>query len=237
MIGTPEVIAGLVQKVVTKHPFSQITDLGSGSGGPMPIVVDLLKRGAPTSSLKLLLTDRYPNPDTVAEINGMGLDYMRYCPEPVDATKLEAAPEGLKTMIASFHHMPPDSARAILHSAAVNQQPLLIYEIAKNTVPVLVWVIFLPISLLILMLMTWVMTPFVRHITLSQILLTYLIPVIPLVYAWDGQASLMRTYSFSDIEGLLDGAKTPDYQWTVAPAAKSNGKNLGYYILGIPKAI
>ena len=59
-------------------------------------------------------------------------------PEEVDANRLELAPKGLKTMIASFHHMPPASARAILHSASENSQPILIYEIAKKKIPFLV---------------------------------------------------------------------------------------------------
>ena len=93
---------------------------------------------------------------------------------------------------------------------------------------------FLPFSLFILMAMTWLMTPFVKSLTLSQVLLTYLIPVIPLVYAWDGQASLMRNYSFKDIESLLEGVKNPRYCWTLAPAKKASGKNLGYFIMGLP---
>lgn len=199
------------------------------------MVLDLLNKQDPNSPMNLLLTDRFPNPSTVQEINRKGLGHLRYHPEEVDATRLEMAPKGLKTMIASFHHMPPASARAILHSASENSQPILIYEIAKNTIPSLVWTLFLPVSLLILIVMAWLMTPFVKSLTLSQVLLTYLIPVIPLVYAWDGQASLMRTYSFKDIESLLEGAKNPGYCWTLAPAKKANGKNLGYFIMGLPK--
>lgn len=236
MMGTPQVIAGLITELEDVYPFSQITDLGSGSGGPMLLVLDQLNAKGPEHSKKLLLTDLYPPPGVVSEINGRDLEHIHYHEDPVDATHLETAPKGLRTMIASFHHMPPKAARAILRSSARSKQPILIYEIAKNNIPFLVWLLFLPVSLLILMLMTWFMTPFVRPLRFSQLLFTYLIPLIPIVYAWDGQASLMRTYSFKDIEILLEKVQSPNYHWKVAEARKSNQKALGFYIMGCPVA-
>jgi hypothetical protein len=236
MMGTPQVIAGLITELEGVYPFSQITDLGSGSGGPMLLVLDQLNANASAPSKKLLLTDLYPHPDVVSEINGRDLEHIHYHEQPVDATRLETAPEGLRTMIASFHHMPPESALAILESAAQSKKPILIYEIAKNNIPFLVWLLFLPVSLLILMIMTWFMTPLVRPLRFSQLFFTYLIPVIPMIYAWDGQASLMRTYSFEDIETLLEKVQSPNYRWKVAEARKSNQKALGFYIMGYPVA-
>ena len=82
--------------------------------------------------------------------------------------------------------------------------------------------------------MSLVMTLFVRPLSFSQIFFTYLIPIIPMVYAWDGQASLMRTYTFKDVEELL-GEQAEDYDWEIADAKKADGKKLGYYIMGYPK--
>ena len=130
-------------------------------------------------------------------------------------------------MIGSFHHMKPTTAKKILQSAQNNRQPILIYEVAKNNIPIFLWWLLLPISLTILILMSLIMTPFVRPLSLTQILFTYLIPIIPLVYAWDGQASLMRTYTFEDIESLLNGEKKDDYQWTIRDAKRENGRILG----------
>ena len=236
MLGTPGVIAGLIRKMWKDHPFSQITDLGSGSGGPMLRVMEHLKDGKDPLHLKLLLTDLNPNPQIVGDINTLGREDITYSAESVDAARLESAPGGLKTMIASFHHMPPEAARAILRSAARNRQPILIYEIARNTIPVVVWALLLPVSLVVLMLMTWFMTPFVRPLRFSQVVLTYLVPVIPIIYAWDGQASLMRTYSFSDIESFLQDLDDPGYRWRLGRAQRENGKYLGYYLIGLPES-
>lgn len=41
-------------------------------------------------------------------------------------------------------------------------------------------------------------------------------------------------YTFTDIEYLLSDFKDDTYTWEMAQAKKANGKNLGYYILGLP---
>ncbi len=235
MMGTSDVIANLILELKQHHNFSQIVDLGSGSGGPMLEVIEKVNAQSNAEMNKLILSDLHPNPTLVDKISDLNLPNVSYHRDSVDATNIAKAPDGLKTMIASFHHMNPDTARKILHSAQDNKEAILIYELAKNNIPVIVWCLLLPLSLLILVVMSLVMTLFVRPVSLSQLLFTYLIPIIPLIYAWDGQASLMRTYTFEDVEELIGDMDSPDYKWTVADATKANGKKLGYYIMGYPK--
>jgi hypothetical protein len=235
MLGTSEVLAEMLHQIRQKHPFSQITDLGAGSGGAMLKAVEKLNQKYPASPVKLVLTDLYPHPGIVQQINGQNDPQLSYHPESVNASNLQDAPEGLKTMIASFHHMSPPTARKILSSAQENQEPLFIFEIAKNTIPVFLWWLLLPISLTFLFVMVLFMTPFVRPLSFQQFLFTYLIPIIPLVYAWDGQASLMRTYTFEDFRELIGSHDHPEYTWAIEDATKPDGKKLGYYILGFPK--
>lgn len=235
MVGTKEVISGLLSDIRKKHPFSQVVDMGSGSGGIMPEAVQLMNdTNLDAEPVKLLLTDLHPNTEFVKFINDRNENYLEYSPDPMDASNLAQAPKGLKTMINSFHHMPPEKAKQILKSAQDNREPFMIYEIAENKIPLLVWWVLLPISLCILFVMALFMTPFSSPITFRQVVFTYLIPVIPIFYAWDGQASMPRTYTFDDINILLDGIRIDDYHWEMAPAKKANGKKQGYYILGMP---
>lgn len=235
IMGTAEVISELIFDIKQTYEFTQVVDLGSGSGGPMPDAINRVNEKYKNQPINLILTDLHPNPDFVAEINKRKLPNTEYYGTSVDATNISEAPEGLKTMIASFHHMNPEIAKKILQSAKNNKEPILIYEIAKNTVPLLLWVLFLPISLIIMLLMSLLLTPFVRPLKFSQLLFTYLIPLIPLVFAWDGQASLMRTYTFKDIESLIGQMEDDDYKWTIGDAKKADGKKVGYYIIGCPK--
>ena len=78
------------------------------------------------------------------------------------------------------------------------------------------------------------MTLFVRPLTFTQLLFTYFIPIIPIIYAWDGQASLMRTYSFKDLEGIIEELDNNNYSWEISDALKNNGKKAGYYVFGYP---
>lgn len=232
LTGTPAVLAQLLSKVKEQTPFQQIVDLGSGSGGAMPLVLaELQKEG---SELSLLLTDLYPNPKMVERFNADQSSGVRYAAQPVDATNMASIPAGLKTMVNSFHHMPPPVARKILKTAQDNRQPFFLYEMAENKIPTLLWWLLLPISLTIVFIMALILTPFSRPLTGQQLLFTYLIPIIPLAYAWDGQASLVRMYTFEDLQQLLP-EKVEDYSWEMAPAPNPKGKTLGYYVLGRPK--
>ncbi|QCX02216.1 hypothetical protein FGM00_19615 [Aggregatimonas sangjinii] len=236
MIGVAEVLAGLVTKTLKEQNQSQIVDLGSGSGGVMPEVLKMVQKTPGLENASMLLTDLYPNPIFIRKFNKSTTDAIEYSKVPIDATDISKAPTGLKTMINSFHHMPPEAAKSILDSAQKNNEPLLIYEMAENKMPLLIWWLLLPFSLVILIIMVLFMTPFVRPLTWKQLVFTYLLPIIPICYAWDGQASLPRMYSFKDIDQLLEGLGSTAYGWEKGYARKKNGKAMGTFIVGFPKS-
>lgn len=232
MIKIDKAIAKLVDKTLKKEKLNSIVDLGSGSGGSMPLVLESVLRENPKATLTM--TDLYPNPQAIKRFNNDGNDQITYHPQPVDATSISSAPSGLKTMMNCFHHMRPEQARSILKSAEETGEPLLIYEMAENKMPLILWWLLLPISLCILIVMCLLMTPFVKNLSWQQIVFTYLIPVIPLFYAWDGQASMPRLYSFSDIDELLKDCKSDKYEWTKGIVFDENGKKKGTYVSGSP---
>lgn len=235
LMGTKEVLSGILSTIKNRYSFSQIVDMGAGSGGIMPQVVEHLNNQNSDTPIHLLLTDLHPNIEFINYINASKLKNTSYSEIPLDATNLSKTPKGIKTMINSFHHMPPKKAKNILRSAQENNQALLIYEMAENKTPLILWWLLLPLSLIIVFIMALLLTPFSRPITFKQIIFTYLIPIIPVFYAWDGQASLPRMYTFKDVEELLKDIKNDSFTWEIKQGEKSNGKKLGYYILGLPK--
>ena len=234
MTGTSDLLSKLILDIRKTYNFSEIVDYGSGSGGPMIETIQKINAEKIKSNIKLRLTDINPNPSIIHKIENLNNEFITYHPTSVNAINSDTDFNGLRTMIASFHHMDPKTAKSILLSAMNNKQPILIYEFAKNTIPILAWWLFLPLSLTILIIMTIFMTPFVRPLTFGQLFFTYIIPIIPLVYAWDGQASLMRTYSYDDIKELIGDAEQDTYNWTIEDAKNKKGKTQGYYILGLP---
>lgn len=233
LLKTEDVIADLLKKARESSSFNSVVDLGSGAGGAMPMAIAKFNNSN-EDQLSLKMTDLHPNQAYVDIVNKKNDPMISYESDSIDATHLENAPDGLKTMVNSFHHMPPNVAKKILGSAQNNRQPILIYEMGENMVPLPIWFLLLPISLPLMVISALLFVPFVKPLKFTDLLFSWLIPVVPLFYAWDGQASGPRTYTFKDIDGLLP-AESDQYTWTVEHALKANNKKLGYYILGLPK--
>jgi hypothetical protein len=234
MMGLGDVLKELIEEGLKRSGHQNVVDMGSGSGGPMVEIFRSIRKE--NEKFSITLSDLYPNEETIASIEKLELDGLTYHEHSIDATNLKDAPKGLKTMVNSFHHTNPKQAKEILQSAADNKEAILIYEMAENKIPLLLWWLFLPLSLVILIIMVLFMTPFVKPLTGYQLFFTYIIPLIPIFYAWDGQASLPRMYTLSDVDELLKDVDSTNYTWEKAPAKNQKGKNQGYYILGIPKS-
>jgi hypothetical protein len=229
MMGIHHIISKKVKSVLIDNNLLSVVDLGSGAGGAMPII------HADIPEVKMTLSDLFPNKSAIKHINSLPGDNLYYSETPVNATQFESTPTGLKTMINCFHHMPPKQAREIVESAYNAKQPFLIYEMAENKMPLIIWALMLPISMVIMIIMVIFMTPFVKPLTWQQIVFTYLIPIIPILYAWDGQASMPRMYSMDDMDKLLEGLSSNDYSWIKEPALNEKGKATGTFVIGLPK--
>ncbi|WP_460893909.1 hypothetical protein [Rufibacter soli] len=227
LLGTTKEIAALVNKIMGYSSKPSIIDLCSGSGGPMLAVAQTLKGEYQIRDLTLTLTDLYPNTDLASKINRQGSADVSYVTNSVDAANVPSNLSGVRTMVCSFHHMKPDTARNILIDAKERRQPICIYEISDNRLPILLWWVALPLNFI----MAFLITPFVRPLTLKQILFTYFIPVIPIFFAWDGAVSNARTYTLKDLDILLMGLETEDYKWEKGIIS---GKAKKVYLLGVP---
>ena len=206
----------------------QIIDLCSGGGGPLPEVIEILNDQHQLEGLSLLLTDLYPNRDMAERINASSDGSIQYQLQPMDAVKLTSEPPGLRSLICSFHHMKPEIARTILKNAYDSQQPIFIYEISDNSFPKWLWWLAFPINILSVLLLT----PLVRPLSWQQIVFTYLIPILPLLIAWDGAVSNARTYTLNDLDQLLEGLDSPQYHWEKSTLEGKGGNKL--YLLGTP---
>ena len=234
-IGVIPALAALVSRVLAQHGLRRVVDLGSGGGGVMPDVLAELRKSPDHRDVRLTMTDLHPNAQAVARFEADGDDRTEYLLDSVDATDLGTAPLGLKTMVNSFHHMRPEQARKILASAQSTGQPLLVYEMGENKIPFAVWCLALPITLPLVAISSLVLTLMVRPLTVRQLVLTYLVPLVPIFYAWDGQASMPRLYTFDDLDELLAGIEATDaYTWEKGHAESPTGRKVGTYLLGVP---
>jgi hypothetical protein len=222
-LGTAREVAELLSPILKQLNIDHIIDIGSGSGGPMPEVLSQLNNEHKISNLRLTLTDLYPSSPELT-VQNSNIDYDS---RSIDATSIPKDLKGMRTMVASFHHMKPEKAKRILESAMNAQAPICIFEISDNGFPLILNFLALPINFI----MAFIVTLWVRPFTLAQLFFTLPIPILPLSFAWDGAVSNMRTYTLSDLNELLVGLENPHYQWTKG-VISGRGKKL--YLIGMP---
>ena len=227
--GTKEHLAELLSAVAIQTGRNQFLDYCSGDGGAMPDVLRIL-HDKHNLQASLVLTDLYPNKDAASRIAKIGDPQLTYCLDPVDATKALSKYGGsIRTMVCSFHHMPVGLAKAILERAVDSGDPIVIYELSDNSVPPkYLWWIGLPLNLIF----GFFVAACIRPMTIKHFSLSFLIPLIPVCFAWDGAISNARTYTLADLDELLAGISTDGYQWTKGVLAAGPMKQL--YLIGTP---
>lgn len=199
----------------------RLVDLCSGGGGGAMAMRALLREQG-HDDIELVLTDRYPNAATGQRVRELGDPGVRWCSTPVDA--LHVPPElggGIRTMYSALHHFRPDDVRRLLQAAVDDRVPLAFFDLAappalRKLPGVLVPLFAIP-NMLGLLLGCMLMVPFVRPFRPSRALLTYLLPAIPLLFAWDGMVSGLRGHTPDELLALahaVDGSE--GYAWTVA---------------------
>jgi hypothetical protein len=231
VLGTERVLAPLLARALEAAATDRVVDLCSGGGGPL---LQTTARLAADHGLRpsVTLTDLYPNTDAAARINAAGdSTQVRYHPSPVDAGRVPDSLQGVRTLVCSFHHMPPPTARRILQDAFEQRQALCVLEISDNSHPRWLWWTAIPVGVLMVLLLT----PFIRPLRLRQVLLTYALPVLPLLIAWDGAVSNARTYTEEDLRELLAGLEAPDYRWEITRPRAPGAPATMLTLVGLPR--
>jgi hypothetical protein len=201
--------AGVIPRLidlVRASGVKRVMDLGSGGGGGALTAARAL-REAGLTDVAVTLTDRYPNAAARGRISAMGDPLLDYASEPVDALSTHAGPPAIRTMFGALHHFRPDDVRRLIGAAVADGVPIALFDsrAALRKLPIA----FAPIAalpnMLMLGLVTLFLLPLLRPVRLERLLLTYAVPVIPLLFAWDGTISAMRSYTAAEI---LDLAKS-----------------------------
>lgn len=191
----PALWAAKLARVLREFGVHQIVDIGSGSGGPVALVMKHL--AVLRCSPRVTLTDLHP----AAATSGF-----EYWPIPVDGQRVPVELRGVRTLFLSFHHFAPSSARAVLNDASEKGQPICIFEATSRTPPALAATLLVPLLVLLI-------TPSIRPVSKFQIVFTYLIPLLPLLLLWDGLVSQLRTYSLAELRDLSAGMTSDGYAW------------------------
>lgn len=215
-----------LREVMRATGTSRVVDLCSGGGGPWLTLERELAKSGP---IEVVLTDLYPNRDAFDFCRKDSGDRIRFREQSIDATDVPPDLEGVRTLFNAFHHFPPDTARAILADAVKKQQGIAIFEVAGRRAMGLV---AMPAQLLAIV----VLTPFVRPFRWSRLLLTYVLPVIPFIVAFDGVVSFLRLYLEDDLRALVDSVPGHErFTWEIGVTTVGRLPVGPLYLIGIPR--
>lgn len=215
----------ILKKGIDSSSRHDWVDCASGGGSSLAPLTKSMKNDYP--QLKITLSDYYPNIKAFEKTKAEDPDLFHFEEKPVNAMELPHHLQGkFRTIFGAFHHFRPKEARRILQNAVDNRSPVAIFEaVGRNPMS---WfsMLFVPLNVLLF-------TPFIRPVRWEVLPFIYLIPIIPLYILWDGVASILRTYSKKELEGLvasLNGSQS--FNWEIGIV--KNGPMPVYYLLGTP---
>jgi hypothetical protein len=224
-------VAPQLASILAATGETRIVDLGSGGGGGALHLRQHLRRGG--NSADIVLTDRYPSEGGMARVSALGDPATRYEREPVDAKDGGGDRPGVRTMSGALHHFPPDAVRALIAGVVARRAPLAFFDVAASPgirrMPVVLAPIAMALNGAALFVASLLLMPLVRPVRPSRWALTYLLPLIPLLVAWDGTVSALRAYTPDE---LLTFARSVPGGDTYAWQAGASGRAL--FITGRP---
>jgi hypothetical protein len=208
---------------------TEIVDLCSGGTGPwLNLQPQLTQSGYPVS---IKLTDKYPHPEAVQRWANVSDGSIECLTEPVDALEVPPHLKGMRTLFEGFHHFRPKQAQAILRNVVGKRRAIGIFE-ASLKMPF--GLLTLPVMPLMTVMSYFLMTPFIRPLTLARFFWTYLVPEVPLATSWDGIVSLLRVYSPPELEALIEPLGDDDYDWEIGVASMGVPVFVYTYLVGYP---
>lgn len=206
----------------------EVLDLCSGAGGPWLGVLPRLS-AARRGRLRVRLSDLFPNRGALRRAARAGGSALGAVEEAVDARHVPAALTGARTLFGSLHHFTPEEARAILADAVSQGRIVGIFEPQERRPLSMLSIFFLPLILLLA-------TPFIRPFSVSRLVFTYLVPLVPFVVLFDGLVSCLRTYSPRELEALVAAIDAAGYTWRIGRAPMTGLPLRVTYLVGAPRS-
>lgn len=231
-LGFYDAVAPKLIALLDETRATRVIDLCSGGGGGTLQMRRAVRESG--NEVEFVLSDLHPNQAGIARVAALGDPLTRYRAEPVDAMTAGGELDGVRTMSSALHHFPPDTVRTLIAATVARREPLAFFDVAASPAVRRMPAPFVPllfgVNASLLLVASLLGTPFVRPFRPSRLLLTYLLPLIPLLVAWDGTVSARRAYSPDELLELARSVPGADaYRWD----AGIGGNAL--YLTGVPR--
>jgi hypothetical protein len=216
----------LLKEALVKSKTNQILDLCSGSGGAMESIYENLKHTSKLN-IQIYLSDLYPNVLYYKHLEIKTNKGISYISKPVDAINVPSEAKGFRTIFSGFHHFDRKTAKMVLLNAVEARCGIGIFDGGNKSV----WMILLII--IIHPLLLFLCTPFFRPFSISRLLFTYLIPVIPFCTVWDGVFSIIRLYKPDELLQMALEVESENYTWISGKVRNKFGMSIAF-LIGYP---
>jgi hypothetical protein len=195
-------LADLMQRTGT----TEVVDLCAGAGGPIAKIAAILKQDL-GMRVTVTVTDLYPNVEAFRALaaESHGLVVPRY--ESTNATDVPADLAGVRTLFTALHHFRPDGVKLVLADAVRKRAPIAVFEPLERTARMMVLVG------LISFLRGFTHAHRVGRLTASRAVFSYLVPLAPAMFGWDGLVSTLRTYTADELLAFARTVATEGYEW------------------------
>lgn len=221
--------AGLLKAYMKKTNKKDILDLCSGGGGAIIQIINELDNIAETK-YNIVLSDKFPNFESLKYLNNKTGGRIEYCEKPVDAMNVPKELDGFRTIFSSFHHFDKDDAIKVLQNAVDNNSPIGIFDGAERKWLYIIGVILSTPFFL------FFCSVFFRPFRWSRIFYTYIIPLIPVFALWDGVVSMLRIYNPEELLELTKYVNSGNYTWKSGTLKNKIRTNITY-LIGYPGQI
>jgi hypothetical protein len=217
----------LLKRALAETGSGRLVDLCSGGGGPVPYLQQRL--AAEGMTIEATLTDKFPNLVAFRRICGAAGGRLTFVEQSVDASAVPDGLTGFRTLFTAFHHLPPELAQKVLSDAVNSRQGIGVFEVNERSAAAFFFNLLTPIFILL-------STPFIQPRRWRRFLLTYVLPVVPLVTMWDGIASNLRTYSLKELGQMTAAIPVAPgvYSWEMGHIRARSGRRITY-LIGLPQ--
>ncbi len=204
----------------------RLVDLCSGGGGPAVVIGRELRErlGRP---LDVVLTDLYPSPARLQHARALLPDWVTLDGRAVDAREVPHDLSGFRLVCNGFHHLRPEEARACLLDAVEKGQGVALVELTHRSA----WSV---LQVAVGSMTQLVIAPFIKPFRWSRLLLTYVLPVVPLCTLWDGVVSCLRVYDPEELARLVARLPERGYRWEFGRLRVPGMPTKLTYLIGTP---
>jgi hypothetical protein len=185
-------------KMAKEGGVNEIVELGAGRA---PITVKLANDPR-ADNLVMVPCDLFPNETVFRQLEEKYQGKVKPIYTPVDITQTHSELNNkILVMAAMFHHVPFNKRTQVLKSLSETSSRCVIFEPLKRSWTAIFLCLFVIFPVLIFPLAYWKNKGFLR-----RALWCWVVPVVPVMFIWDGIVSCLRQWT---VDEYLSALKSP----------------------------